>query len=72
MGTVVRLYLGWRLVRLLRPLLGGAVIVGAVLALHVAHAPVNGSAASVIKHAAARRDLPRALERAFEPGPARP
>jgi hypothetical protein len=73
-GTVVRLYLGWRLFRLLRPLLGMAVITAAMLALHIGHAPETGSAASLIKHGAvaARRDLRRAPERALRPGPARP
>ena len=68
------MYLGLRLLRLVRPLFGAAVIVGCVLALHVGHASVSGSAASAIRHgaAAARRDLPRAFERAFEPGPAQP
>ena len=33
MGTVLRLYLGWRLFRLLRPLLGAGLIVAAALAL---------------------------------------
>ncbi|MFZ1996537.1 MAG: hypothetical protein WAU75_20665 [Solirubrobacteraceae bacterium] len=57
MGTVVRLYLGWRLLRLLRPLIGAALIVAVMLALHGAHAGANSSAAST-------------LERAFGPGPA--
>jgi len=36
-GTLVRLYVGWRLLRLLRPLLVAAVIGAAVLALHGGH-----------------------------------
>jgi Na+/H+-translocating membrane pyrophosphatase len=74
MATLLRLYLGWRLLRLLRPVLATAVILGAVLALHAGQAPVNGSAASAIRHGtvAARRDLLWALERAFQPGPGRP
>jgi hypothetical protein len=66
---VLRLYLGWRLFRMLRPLLGAGLIVAAVLAIHIGHAPVNRSAASAFKSgaAAATRDLPRALERAFRP-----
>ena len=72
MGTVLRLYLGWRLFRLIRPLVGAGVIVAAALAFHVGHAPVNRSAAAAVKGGAtaARRDLPQALERAFQPRPA--
>jgi hypothetical protein len=68
-GAIVRVYLAWRLFRLLRPLLGVALIVGTVLALSVGHAPVNGSAARTIERGAttAEKNLPRALERAFEP-----
>lgn len=74
MGAVLRLYLGWRLFRFLRPLLSAGLIVAAALLLHVGHAPGNRSAAAAMKGgaAAAQRDLPRALERGFEPGPARP
>lgn len=74
MGTVVRLYLGWRLFRLLRPLLAAALIAGVVLTLRAGtHAHVNRSAASAIERgaAAAGRDLSRALQHAFQPGPSR-
>jgi hypothetical protein len=73
-ASVLRLYLGWRLFRLLRPLLGAGVIVAAALALHVGHAPVNRSAAAEIKGGAAgaTRNLPRALERAFRAGSVQP
>jgi hypothetical protein len=67
MGTVVRLYLGWRLLRFLRPLLGAAALAGVLLALHGRHLHVNGSAARALRGdaAASSRDLPRALERGF-------
>jgi len=68
MGTVVRLYLGWRLFRLLRPLLGAALVAGAVFALHNGHVPLKGSGARALQGgvAAAGRNLPRALERTFQ------
>jgi hypothetical protein len=68
-GTLVRLYVGWRLLRLLRPILGAAAIAAAVLALHSGHVPVNGAASSPLVRgaAAAQRDLQRALKRAFVP-----
>jgi hypothetical protein len=72
MGTVVRLYLGWRLFRFLRPLLGLAVLAGVVLVLQ-AHRPVlNGSAARALRGGAAAglRDLSQALDRGFS-GPRR-
>jgi len=74
MGAVLRLYLGWRLFRLFRPVLGTGLIVAAALALHVGRAPMSGSARAAVQGgaAAAARNLPRALEHAFEPGPARP
>ena len=74
MRTVVRLYLGWRLFRLLRPLLGAALIVAAAVALHVGDSPVNRSGAAAVRGGAAgaTRDLPRALERAFQSGSAQP
>jgi hypothetical protein len=67
MGTVLRVYLGWRLVRLLRPLLGAAVLAGVLLALHGHHLQVNRSAARALRGGAvaASRDLQRALERGF-------
>jgi hypothetical protein len=71
MGTLVRLYLGWQLFRVLRPLLGAAVVIGMLVALSSPHGHRDGRATSVIGHAAAGggRDLPRAIERAFRPGP---
>jgi hypothetical protein len=68
-GALVRLYVGWRLLRLLRPILGAAVIAAAVLALHGGHVAVKGSASSPLIRgaAAAQRDLQRALEHAFKP-----
>jgi len=73
-ASVLRLYLGWRLFRLLRPVLGAGVIVAAALALHVGHASVSRSAAAEIRGGAAgaTRSLPRALERAFRAGSAQP
>ena len=69
MGTLVRLYIGWRLLRLLRPLLGVAAIGAAVRALHSGHVPLNGAASSALVRgaAAAQHDLQRALKRAFVP-----
>jgi hypothetical protein len=66
-GTLVRLYVGWRLLRLLRPILGAAVIAAAVLALHGGHVAVKSPASSPLVRgaAAAQRDLSRALKRAF-------
>jgi hypothetical protein len=68
-GTLVRLYIGWRLLRLLRPLLLVAVIGAAMLALHSGHVAVKGSRSSPLVRgaAAAQRDLSRALERTFVP-----
>jgi hypothetical protein len=68
-GTLVRLYVNWRLLRLLRPILGAAVIAAAVLALYSSHVPVKGAASSplVRRAAVAQRDLSRALKRAFVP-----
>ena len=37
MGTVVRLYLGWRLLRLIRPLLVAALVAAALLAVRAGH-----------------------------------
>jgi len=70
--TVLPLYVGWRLFRLFRPLLGAGLIVAAALALKVAHAPVKMSAADAVKGGAtaATRDLPQALERGFRRGAA--
>lgn len=68
MGTVVRLYLGWRLFRLLRPVLAAALVAGALLALHSGHVRLKGSAAPALQGgaAAAGGNLPRALEPAFQ------
>ena len=68
MGTVVRLYLGWRLFRLLRPVLAAALVAGALVAFHSGHVPLKGSAAKALQGgaAAAGRNLPRALERTFQ------
>jgi hypothetical protein len=68
-GTLVRLYIGWRVLRLLRPLIGLAAIGAAVLALYSGHVAVKGSAASPLVRgsAAAHHDLSRAFERAFVP-----
>jgi hypothetical protein len=66
-GTLVRLYVGWRLLRLLRPFLVVAVIGAAVLALHGGHVAAKSRASSPLVRgaAAAQRDLSRALKRAF-------
>jgi hypothetical protein len=68
-GTLVRLYIGWRLLRLLRPLLVVAVIGAAVLALHGGHVAAKSRASSPLVRgaAAAQHDLSRALKRAFVP-----
>jgi hypothetical protein len=49
MGTVVRLYLGWRLVRFLRPFLGLALVAGVVLAFHGHRLQLNSSAAKALR-----------------------
>ncbi|MGZ6563245.1 MAG: hypothetical protein ACXVH3_32035 [Solirubrobacteraceae bacterium] len=74
MSTAIRVYLGWRLLRMLRPLLCATMIIAAVFALNINHATPNRSAAAAIKGgaAAARLDLPRALQRAFQPAHHRP
>ncbi len=67
MGTLARIYLGWRLLRWLRPLLGAAILAGVLVALHDHDLRLNGSALRALRGgaAAASRDLPRALERGF-------
>jgi hypothetical protein len=72
--TIVRLYLGWRLLRLIRPLAAAGMIAGVVLALHVGHAHVNSAAARTLQNGAtaASQNLPEALRRAFEPGRGQP
>jgi hypothetical protein len=74
LGTIVRLYVGSRIFRLLRPLLAAALVAAAVLALRVHHPPVDRSAVSSLERGAtaARSDLSRALQRAFQPTPAHP
>jgi hypothetical protein len=74
MGTLVRLYLAWRLVRLLRPLIAVALIASALLALHAGHAHIDDAAARQLHHAAAAagHNLPAALGRAFEASPPQP
>lgn len=67
MGTVVRLYLGWRLFRLLRPVLAAALVAGVLFALHNSHVPLKGSGAKTVQDGAAAataagRDLPRAFQ----------
>ena len=68
MGTVVRLYLGWKLLRLMRPVLAAALIAAALLAIRAGHVVTRHSAAGALQGgvAAAGHDLPRAFERAFE------
>jgi hypothetical protein len=67
MGTAVRLYLGWKLLRLMRPVLAAA-LVAALLAVRAGHVPARHSAAGTLEGgvAAVGHDLPRAFERAFE------
>jgi hypothetical protein len=66
-GTLVGLYVGWRLLRLLRPIFGAVVIAAAVLALHNGDVPVKGAASSPLVRGAAgaQRNLSRALKHAF-------
>jgi hypothetical protein len=75
MRTLIRLYIGWRLLRLLRPVLALAAIASVLLVLnvgHVARAPSTRSAASTLEDGAGagQRDLASALARAFELDPA--
>ena len=75
MRTLLRVYIGWRLLGLVRPVLALAAIASVLLALHIGHVgatPATRSAASALKGGAAagQRDLTAALERAFEPDPA--
>ena len=75
MRTLIRLYIGWRLLRLCRPVLALAAIASVLLVLHVGHVagtPATRSAASTLEDGAGagQRDLTSALERAFEPDPA--
>jgi hypothetical protein len=68
MGTVVRLYLGWRLLRLARPLLAAALVGAALLAVRAGHVTARHSAPGALQGAAAAigHGLPRAFEHAFE------
>jgi len=71
MRPLIRLYIGWRLLRLARPVLA---IASVLLILHVGHVagtPANRSATSTLEGGAGagQRDLASALERAFEPDP---
>jgi hypothetical protein len=73
-STAIRLYLGWRLLRTLRALLCATTIIAVAFASHLNNATPDRSAAAALKGgaAAARLDLPRALQRAFEPAHQRP
>ena len=68
MGTVVRLYLGWRLLRLIRPLLVAALVAAALLAVRAGHvtAKAVGTWHAPGRAAAIGHGLPRAFEHAFE------
>jgi hypothetical protein len=68
-GTLVRLYVGWRLLRLLRPFLVVVVIGAAMLALHGGHVAAKSRASSPLIRgaAAAQHDLSRAFKRGFVP-----
>ena len=71
MGTVVRLYLGWRLLRVIRPLLVVALVAlvaAALLAVRAGHVAARHSAAGALQGGAAAigHGLPRAFEHAFE------
>jgi len=46
--TAIRLYLGWRLLRMLRPLLCATMIIAVVFASHLNNATPNRSAACPI------------------------
>ena len=75
MRTLVRVYIGWRLLRLVRPVLTLAAIASVLLILHVGHVagtPATRSATSTLEDGAGagQRDLASALERPFEPDPA--
>lgn len=71
MRTLIRLYIGWRLLRLLRPALGLAAIAAVLLSLHMTHvdgAPPSRSGASALEAGAAagQRDLTGSFEHAFD------
>jgi hypothetical protein len=72
MRTLIRLYIGWRLLRLSRHVLALAAIASVLLMLHAGHVagtPATRSAASTLEDGAGagQRDLTSAFERAFEP-----
>ena len=72
MPMLIRLYIGWRLLRLSRPVLALAAIASVFIVLHVGHVagtPATRSAASTLEDGAGagQRDLTSALERAFDP-----
>ena len=76
MRRFIRLYIGWRLLRLSRPVLALAAIASVLPMLQVGHVsvtPATRSAASTLQDGAGagQRDHTSALERAFEPHPAR-
>jgi hypothetical protein len=68
MGTVVRLYLGWRLLRVIRPLVVVALVAAALLVVRAGHVGPTHSAAGALRGGAAAigHGLPRAFEHAFE------
>jgi hypothetical protein len=68
MGAVVRLYVGWRLFRLMRPLLVTALVTAALLAVRTGHVAARHSAAGALQGGAAAigHGLPRAFEHAFK------
>jgi hypothetical protein len=68
MGAVVRLYFGWRLLRLIRPLMVAALVAAALLAVRADHMAARHSAAGALQGGAAAigHGLPRAFEHAFE------
>ncbi len=68
MSTVVRLYLGWRVFRLVRPFVVAAFIASALIAVRAGHVAARHSPASALQGgvAAVEHGLPRAFERAFK------
>ena len=68
MGAVVRLYLCWRLLRLMRPLLVTALVAAARLAVRAGHVAARHSAAGALHGGAAAigHGLLRAFEHAFQ------
>ena len=68
MGTVVRLYLGWRVLRLIRPLLVAALVAAGLLAVRAGHVAARRSAGGELQGGATAigHGLPRAFKHAFE------